>query len=195
MQYFVGGAISLAVASFLLFLRWRAKRPKLVLNGSGSGGGYYSITFLNWPWFWGFSVERATPTITSAQIRMLGRKRRVGPPLTWDLGTGEYARQIEIKVGTSARLLAFALEPDQSGYYVPGSRDEEPPQHRRTFSDDERDFEIILQDTIRRTYRFRITVWFEKGNVRVARRLTLHGRLLLLKDAASYLKSALFDKY
>jgi hypothetical protein len=189
----LGVKVVLAVVGF--WLGYSSKRPKLEVQGSGSGGFPITnkdvmattTTAYNRPSFFGLPVNREAATIVEARIYDPDLKEYVGPCLMWRGHEGpELTRECSIGSGRQATIYLFAKERYAEEFFVfaPSRPNQELPKQLTTYKDKKKDFSLLLVDVNRRKYAFDFTVRNSEQSVSVGFRVNkLRARWNLLRRA------------
>ncbi|SRR6266581_2046497 len=151
------------------WLGYSAKRPKLQLAGSGSGGIRIpnkdvmatSVQVRNNPSFFGLPVNRDKATITEARLLDPDLREYVGPCLMWATpGSEALSREIAIESGRDARLYVVAKERYDDNYFVFSANKltDELPRQLTKYKDKKKAFVLSLRDVNGQEYRYDIVL-------------------------------------
>ena len=185
--------VALTVIGF--WFGYSSKRPKLEVQGSGSGGFAVAnkdviattATVYNRPSFFGLPVNREAATIVEARIYDPELKEYVGPCLLWRGHDGpELTRECSIGSGRQATIYLFAKERYAEDFFVfaPNKPNEELPKQLTKYKNKKKDFALMLVDVNRRKYTFELTVRNSEQSVSVGFRVNkLRARWHLLRRA------------
>lgn len=198
----IGILFGIIIALIFFILGLRVGKPKLIAQGSGSGGVRIpdrdvmatSLHVSNMPTFWGMKVNRGAAQINSARLYDPALKEYVGPVLLWKQdGSQELSTQCTIEAGKQGLLYVFAKDRHAKEYFIPSGKSLNSELHRPavTWSDQKKDFSVHLFDVIGHVYKFDIVVRNSDQSVGVGYKMTMHTRLQLIKNAFGDLRRAL----
>ena len=197
----IGILLGVVVAIVFFILGLRAHRPKLIAGGGGAATIQVpgkdimasSVQFYNHPSYWGMKIPRETAKIDHARLYDPVLKEYVGPVLMWnEPGTSELKQRTSIEAGKSATLYLFAKERYNKEYLIlqGTALNAELIVPATQYSEEKRDFSVVLLDEIGREYRFDITVRNGDQHVSAGFKLTWHARRQMIADAFRSLRGA-----
>lgn len=187
------------LVAFLSFvLGFRARRPRLIAGGSGSGAvgtnlSASSLGVTNQPTFFGLKIARETAHVHHARLYDPLDGEYVGPVLKWRVdGSRELSDRTAIAPGKSCALYVFVKERNAREYFIlEGNALDALGERRFHFEDTKHEFAIVITDEIGRDYWIRVTVRQYPESVAIVPKVTLRHRAILLRDAAQFLLRAL----
>lgn len=173
--YLVAGAIVGALIS--IYLTFKAQRPKLIINGGGSGGNQqrqsWNIGISNRPSFFGIPFNGETAHDVHAHV-MLKQKGAAGYLLYWSGAQKE--QRATIGPGEQRSLDVFSWNVGTRGYCILDQAGD--PVAR--FESRELKFSLRFHDRLGRTTEFPFTVLFDDTHLKNTPQLQIRHPLSLL---------------
>ena len=194
--------VNIIVAIIFLVLGFKINRPKLRIDGTGSGGRpagpeHNHIGIRNVPTFIGFKVPRQTAEITNSHLKEQQNGRIHALPRNWQTpDEAVTSRETKIQAGDYSYLQLFLLYPNKIEYCVCGGDINTIPENAHSFTDERKLFTLKLRDKIGREYSFDLVVSIHQNGLIISHAITFSERLRHLRKGMSYFKAAFtFKKY
>lgn len=179
--YLVLGAIGGAIISVRYSLA--ARRPKLIVHGSGAGGDKnrhtWRVSISNFPSFLGQRLDGETAREVYANIRLKEGKSQI-----YEIYWRGRERKTTLEPGKSNSLELFHWKKNEDGYFIIDSSGEPVAK----FQDRDHKFILTLRDRLSRKTEFRFSVEFDDTHLKKIPRLqivypfTIRKRLKLAAD-------------
>lgn len=195
----VGVVISIIVSVLMFVLGIKTTAPKLIIGGGGSGSGgspdsvhHTNIGIMNDPRFFGMRLDRQAANIVQAFL--IDKKTKANYPLpnNWQVnGVSNTSREASIDVGKQKNLNLFVQVINSKEYYVCGESALEITKNSQSFSDDQKEFTLVIRDSVGREYRFDIVVINRGQNIQVRSAITFAQRLYMVNQAFSLIFRAI----
>lgn len=192
----------LAIGIIGSFIAWRVSvyrsRPKIRIFGDSSGGtvkwNTESIIIRNDPRFFWTTVNRESVEIRGALLKDHKGRPASDSALIWQRDPKSQGTPVILTAGKTKTLHLFSKFRDEDYYFVANKfLDDGTPQiNGSKYFDEERDFNLILIDSIERIHRFKIKVFFHNSHLYIRTRATLSDRWDYVRQAGHYLWYALF---
>lgn len=177
-----------------IYLAIRQKKPKLIVNSEGRGGGCshgsvqrYHVTIQNDPTFmYILKVKREPAEIKQVFLQDNRTKKRYHLPCNWLASEfSNSTKKMTIPTGSdyAKKLALFVQALGSEQYYICQGIANKIPENEYSFNEPKNTFTLMLTDEIEREYSIDIFVSNHSPYLTVNSVLTRPERLMMMRDA------------
>ena len=190
--------VTIVVALWIFYLGISTGKPKLIIGGGSSGGGgrpdsvhHTSIGIMNDPNFFGIRLERSAAKIVHAFLRDKTTKDIYVLPSNWQVtNASDISSETSIEAGERKNLTLFVQIRNRKEYFICTGKADEIANNAERFSDTEKEFTLIIRDSVGREYKHDLFVVNKGQSIHIRTTVTLTRRLGMIREGFSQILRA-----